>query len=243
MNNGISLVACLLTGGGVVWLLLSVKRERERARQSEETALLAERLRGTEQRLEELRLEQQRAAVLTGELRSELAAERDRRSAAEEKNSRIPQLEGLMREREEALRGVQEDNAQLQAKLAALVSRYQEERKSAEEKLAVIDSAQAKLADAFKALSAEALRSNNQSFLELAKSTLEKFQEGARGDLELRQRAVDELVKPIRESLDKVDGKIQDLEKIRLSAYASLTEQVKSLATSQAQLQGKRRTW
>jgi DNA recombination protein RmuC len=74
--------------------------------------------------------------------------------------------------------------------------------------------------------------------MELARTLLEKYQEGARGDLEQRRQAIDELVKPLRESLDKVDGKIRELETVRTTAYASLTEQIKSLASSQSQLQG-----
>jgi DNA recombination protein RmuC len=73
--------------------------------------------------------------------------------------------------------------------------------------------------------------------LDLAKSTLEKFQEGAKTDLTARQKAIDDLVKPIKESLEKVDSNVAALERSRLSAYATLTEQVRSLATSQGQLQ------
>ena len=77
------------------------------------------------------------------------------------------------------------------------------------------------LANAFKALSAEALNTNNQSFLQLATASLEKFQERAQGDLDARQKAVDALVQPIRESLVKVDGKLGEIEKTRQSRVLS----------------------
>ena len=111
------------------------------------------------------------------------------------------------------------------------------ERKSANEKLALLNEAQTTLSDAFKALSAEALKSNNQCFMDLAKSTLEKFQDNAKSDLGARQKAIEEVVKPLKDSLEKVDTKIQEIEKTRASAYASLTEQVKGLFTAQVQLQ------
>ena len=89
---------------------------------------------------------------------------------------------------------------------------------------------------AFKALSADALARNNQAFLDLAGATLAQTQEAARGDLEMRQQAIVELVTPVRNSLDKVDSKIQELEKARAGAYAALHEQVRGLAETQTQL-------
>jgi len=89
---------------------------------------------------------------------------------------------------------------------------------------------------AFKALSADALARNNQAFLDLARATLAQTQEAARGDLEKRQQAIVELVTPVRDSLDKVDSKIQELEKARAGAYATLNEQVRSLGETQLQL-------
>ena len=71
--------------------------------------------------------------------------------------------------------------------VATLVERLQGQERLMDEKLAVLNEAREKFKEAFQALSSEALRSNNQSFLTLAKSTLETFQEGARGDLEMRQ--------------------------------------------------------
>jgi DNA recombination protein RmuC len=89
---------------------------------------------------------------------------------------------------------------------------------------------------AFKALSADALARNNQAFLELARATLAQTQEAARGDMEMRQQAIVELVAPVRNSLDKVDSQIQELEKARAGAYAALHEQVRSLVETETQL-------
>ncbi len=134
------------------------------------------------------------------------------------------------------LRRVQDDLTALNVVRSRLETTLEQERTAAEEKLALLSSAEAKLSDAFKALSADALRGNNQSFLELAKTTLEKFQEAARGDLEKRQLAIDQLVKPVKESLEKFDTKIQDLEKARTGAYEGLNAQVKSLLETQKDL-------
>lgn len=133
--------------------------------------------------------------------------------------------------------GLRAENAQALAELSALTTRLEEERKSSLEKMELLSNAEEKLADAFKALSADALRSNNRSFLELAKENLQKFQETAKGDLEQRQQAIDQIIRPLKDSLEKVDGKIGELEKTRAGAYSELREQVKALATSQSQLQ------
>jgi DNA recombination protein RmuC len=129
------------------------------------------------------------------------------------------------------------------ALLAALIVWLWLGKKSAGEKsrletlLSAERDAHTRLAHEFKALSAEALKSNNESFLKLAHATLEKFQEGAKGDLASRQQAIDSLVKPLRDSLEKVDVKIGALENARKEAYGSLTEQLKGLATAQTSLQ------
>ena len=102
--------------------------------------------------------------------------------------------------------------------------------------VAVVDEAQQKLSDAFKALAAEALKSNNQSFLTLATQTLEKYQESAKGDLDKRQQAIDQLVKPFKESLTKVDTRIQELEVAREGAYKGLKQQVDSLLKTENEL-------
>jgi DNA recombination protein RmuC len=123
------------------------------------------------------------------------------------------------------------------AEIVRLQITLDKEREAAVEKLRLLEHAQAELGDAFKALSSEALRSNNTSFLQLAKATLERFQESARGDLERRQQAIGELVRPLAESLDKVDRKIQEIETARATAYGSLSEHLKGLAAAQSNLE------
>ena len=129
------------------------------------------------------------------------------------------------------------ENARTLASLSALQTRLEEERKASQEKLVLLSNAEEKLADAFKALSADALRNNNRSFLDLARQNLETFQQTAKGDLERRQMAIGDLIKPLKESLERVDGKIGELEKNRVGAYSELREQVKTLAQSHLQLQ------
>ena len=225
-----------------VWLIFRSRvefaYEKGKGEMEAETAALTERLQGKELQIGELKVQLKKSEEEIACVRGDLKTESDKRSAAEEKNRRIPELEMQVKEREELARRVFEENSGLKSKLSALSTQIHEERKATEEKLAILDAAHVKLSDAFKALSAEALKSNNQSFLDLAKASLEKFQEGARGDLELRQKAIDELVRPMRESLEKVDTKIQELEKSRITAYAGLTEQIKAMAAGQMQLQG-----
>ena len=111
-----------------------------------------------------------------------------------------------------------------------------QERRSSAEKQALLTQAETQLRDAFQALSAEALRQNNQSFLEVAKSTLGEQRREASFDLESRQKAIGELVKPISDSLQQVDAKLKEIEKERHGHYAALTEQLELIGASHKQL-------
>ena len=98
------------------------------------------------------------------------------------------------------------------------------------------------LSDAFQALSAEALKSNNQAFVALARSTFETIQAQAKGDLDTRQQAIDALVAPLKESLSRYETQILEMEKARQSAYGTLDEQLRSLAATNQLLQEKTST-
>jgi DNA recombination protein RmuC len=154
----------------------------------------------------------------------------------EERDRRIEALQGEVMRREAALAEAQAARLEVSAGHAALQATLDQERKAAEEKLRLLDEAQAKLGDAFKALSAKTLEAQGESFLQLARTALEKVQETAKGDLEKRQQAIQELVAPVKDSLGKLDVKIGAIEKEREGAYRELTLQVRSLGEAQLQL-------
>lgn len=126
--------------------------------------------------------------------------------------------------------------AGLEAELSGVAAQLAQTGRAEAEKLALLEKAEQKLADAFNALSAQALKSNNQAFLDLARQNLAAFQESAKGELAARQQAVEGLVKPLAETLEKLTAQQQEMEKARAGAYATLTEQVKGLLTAQQDL-------
>ncbi|MEI6715133.1 MAG: DNA recombination protein RmuC [Verrucomicrobiota bacterium] len=106
----------------------------------------------------------------------------------------------------------------------------------AKERQLAFEEAQRQLQGSFRALSAEALKDNNRSFLELARSTMTQVTEGSKVELEKRQQAIASLVAPVRESLAAVDLKIAEMEKNRVGAYESLKAVVGGMEESQKAL-------
>ena len=238
-----AIMALLMFASGVAagcLLMRSAARQARAAAQAEvaaERATLLERLATREAEARAGRSELESLAAEVRQLQEQMRDAAVRCSAAEEKNARIPELEAALKERDERIAALLDETRTFAAQVAELGTKLDEERKAGEAKLALLNETQQKLSDAFKALAAEALKSNNQSFLELARTKLEKFQGEARSELELRQKAIGELVRPLKDSLEKVDTRIQELEKARTGAYAGLTEQLKSLSLTQSQLQ------
>ena len=131
---------------------------------------------------------------------------------------------------------LQRQLSQKRQRLAALEAQYASEQKSAEEKLALLEQARDQLKESFQALSSEALSKNNESFLNLAKTTLEKYQEGAKGDLDKRQEAINKTVEPVGIALKTFNERVEKIEERRTQTDASLKQQLQQLAESQVQL-------
>src|SRR5262249_4871696 len=150
------------------------------------------------------------------------------RSRPTQDEKRVAELEAQLAAARESTLRASVQAAELEREAATLNSQLLEAAQRAatyEERARILGEAKQTPENAFKSLSAEALRSNNAAFLDLAKSALAEFQQGAKGDLEKRQMAIDALVAPVKASLDKVDEKILALERVRQQAYGEIREQ------------------
>ncbi len=102
------------------------------------------------------------------------------------------------------------------------------ERAIVEQKQLLVE-AEKRLSDTFKALSADALRGNNQQFLDLARKTFESLMTEAKGEVDKKQQAIDALLKPIRELLEKQNTAVQQLEKQRVGDYEGLRKHIEMI--------------
>lgn len=208
-------IACGLLIGALAWHVKSARAWAELAQVETRLATIEQHHAERTRELEALKSAHVRVVDQHRE-------EAQRSAAAEERAARLPELTASIEQRDQLL-------LHRAARIATLETQLTEERKTLQEQRALLEQAQSALGDSFKALSADALKSNNQAFIELAKAALEKFQEGARNDLDARHKAVDNLVQPLKASLEKVDGKLGEIEKDRLSSYSALNEQLKGL--------------
>ncbi len=185
------------------------------------------------------------------ELRNRIA---EMKNAAEVKGKEISGLQEQLRAEAEAKAAAQAELRDARAALDAFSTvrdqllHESQSRVIAETKLAEsqtnfetlrksLEDAEVRMVDAFNALSSAALRNNNDAFMTLAQSTFETIQTRAAGSLETRQQAIEGVVAPLRDALDRYENQIHELERARQSAYGSLEEQLRSLATTNLKLQ------
>ena len=161
----------------------------------------------------------------------------ERRAIAEEKSSQLDPLRLSIKNKDLLIEELLREQSDLKSQISEKESRIVQQAQHEKEKFEILQKAQEKLTETFKALSSDVLNQNIHSFLDIATARFQNLQNDAKNDLAQRQLAIDNLLKPIHQSLQTVDSKIADLEKVRLSAYSTLTEQVHVLTRSQVQLQ------
>lgn len=132
------------------------------------------------------------------------------------------------------LSALREENTRLTVELEA-------ERRAHQERQQALEAARRQIADSFSAMASEALRHNSSEFLKLAQENLKQFHVHAQGELAQREKAVEGLVKPIRDALEKSEQQIQLMEKERREAYGSLSKHLESMSETQRLLQSETR--
>jgi DNA recombination protein RmuC len=110
-----------------------------------------------------------------------------------------------------------------------LQSELEKDRAVHAERLTAYREAEAKLRDAFQALSADALRTNNEAFLALAETRLREARTEAASDIEARRQAIEQLLAPMAKTLEHVDREIADAERRRVESGAQLLQRIASL--------------
>ena len=115
-------------------------------------------------------------------------------------------------------------------KLASIEAKYEAEIKAADDKLKLLEEARDSLKDSFKALSADALSKNNESFIKLAEENLKKHQQSAKDDLEKRQQAITKTVEPVSQTLKTFSERVNKIEERRIESEGSIKKELQKIS-------------
>lgn len=154
-------------------------------------------------------------------------------AAANVRAERTTDLEERLDRRESQIAALQNEISNLRSHGARLETIIRQDRQGLKEKLSLVEGWQNRLTDAYKGLSTQALKENNRIFMDLAQSTLARFVDKARSDMDQRALAVDNMLKPLNEALERYEHHAKDIERARENAYGELRQQVHHMAAAQ----------
>ncbi len=135
---------------------------------------------------------------------------------------------------QQGLSALREENVRLTAQLES-------ERRATEEKLRAFENARSQLEDSFKALAGDIMKSSSSEFLKLAETRFKALHEQSSHEFEKREKAVENLVRPIRETLDKTDQQIRKMEEDRQKSFGALNQHLEFMKAAHDQLQSETR--
>ena len=163
-------------------------------------------------------------AAREAELRTQVQASVTRRS---ELDAQIASLHALIDSRDAEIRDLNASLTRAKTEEATFATRVDELRAS-----------HTSLKESFQSLSGDALKSNNETFLQLARTELERIRLTAKAELDEKETAITSLITPIREGLEKYDRKLHEIELSRAQSFASLTERLETMANASDILRG-----
>jgi DNA recombination protein RmuC len=236
-----ALLLGLVAGASIVWLYFRLKTSQKISQAIQpyqsQLAVEEERLKGREAEIQGLMAKNQEVSLEREQLRKTLWQEGQEKAAAQKEVEHLQELKERLQERDQETNQLKEEISRLKQIQTELETVLHQERLAMEEKIVFWNETAKKMEDVFKALSAESLRSNNQQFLDLAKATLEKYQSEAKGDLENRQKAVEQTIGPLKETLEKYVQQVQLMETARQQAYGSLSQYLETMSATEQRLQ------
>ncbi|MEO6445325.1 MAG: DNA recombination protein RmuC [Gemmatimonadaceae bacterium] len=172
-----------------------------------------------------------------GALAATLAArDEERQRAAAETLRERRESEERVRERDVALASAQRAERESAEALASLKATRETERRATEEQLAFLAKSEERLTESFSKLAGDVLQQSGASFLEMASGRFGQLREGAAADIDARKAEVQQLVTPIKESLEKLQGVVSEVEKHRIGTFSALENQIKNLSEGQVRL-------
>jgi len=164
------------------------------------------------------------SATVTAELRTELSAATARRA---ELDTQINALNTDISTRYAEIRTLNSDLTKAKTEEATFATRLDELRAT-----------HTALKESFQSLSGDALKSNNETFLQLARTELERIRITAKAELDEKETAISGMLTPIREGLEKYDRKLHEIELSRAQSFASLTERLETMSNASDILRG-----
>ncbi|OWZ25459.1 DNA recombination protein RmuC [Wolbachia endosymbiont of Wuchereria bancrofti] len=145
-------------------------------------------------------------------------------------------LEREFQEIKQILQGKDKEIVDLKVSNAELEVTLQKEREEKKKEIELLAKAEERLTNTFKALSLDALQTNSNNFLNLAKEVIDSKLKETESNFKKRQVTINEVVTPIKEKLEKFDSEIRELEKERVGAYEGLKEQIGALMNQTSSL-------
>ncbi len=231
------ITAGIIVGGFLGWLLTKFRLTPPLVKTKADLNAHLETIAQNQATIEELKARLEASNHEIKSLTQQLLSVSEERSAALSKLEQMPTLEASLEKRNQDVTDLQNKNTELKNKIAALETTIEKETKAFEDKIALLQELRVSLTDTYQALSANALRQNNQVFMDLAKSTLSKYIDTAKTDFAARGKAVKDSVLPLEDALKRYEEHIQAMERSREKAYGGLSAQVQSLIQTQDVLQ------
>jgi DNA recombination protein RmuC len=183
------------------------------------------------------------AAWLASEfvMRSKLHWERSRTADAEGRaaaaEARVDELRRQIADADQDFDTLRSELSASQTHRTAAETKVVELERNVVEQRALLDQAKDKLTETFKSLAADALAANNRGFLTLAEEKFGALREQTKGDLESRKSAIEELLKPLNETLTQYRTESRQILENNQKGLGSVSEQLRSVSETQGTLQ------